>query len=274
MKIPFSKYHGTGNDFIIVDNRELNWEPTATEVSMLCDRHFGIGADGLMLLSEKNGFMFAMTYYNCDGNESTMCGNGGRCMVAFAKTLGLTGCMTRFWAVDGIHEAEIFDNRPETLYRLRMKDTAISTVYDDGIFIDTGSPHFVRFVDDAANTDVFSKGRELRNDGRFSPGGTNVDFLEIQHDHLFVRSYERGVENETLSCGTGVTAAAIAAASCNPSNKGSYVIKTQGGILKVSFVQTGDRFTEIWLEGPARFVFSGVAETRHAASQNRKQLNG
>jgi diaminopimelate epimerase len=266
MKIPFSKYHGTGNDFIIIDNRLLHWEPTSEMVAMLCDRHFGIGADGLMLLSEKTGFMFAMTYYNCDGNESTMCGNGGRCMVAFARSLGLAGCMTRFWAVDGIHEAEIFDNQPETIYRLQMKDTSISKTNDDGLFLDTGSPHFVRFVDDATHTDVFNLGRELRHDARFSPGGTNVDFVEVQDKALFVRSYERGVENETLSCGTGATASAIASASRNPVNNGFYDIKTPGGPLKVSFVQKGDQFTDIWLEGPARFVFSGVADTRHASS--------
>jgi diaminopimelate epimerase len=257
MKIPFSKYHGTGNDFIIVDNRELQWKPTAEQVASLCDRHFGIGADGLMLLSAESGFSFAMTYYNSDGNESTMCGNGGRCMVAFAKSLGLAGCMTRFRAVDGVHEAEIFDSLPESLYRLQMKDTAIGRIYDDGIFLDTGSPHFVQFVPDAQIIDVFGMGRRLRNESRFAPGGVNVDFAEVRGDSLFVRTYERGVENETLSCGTGVTAAALALAYKNQSDTDSFNISTPGGNLKVCFIRDGEHFTEIWLEGPAKFVFSG-----------------
>jgi len=257
MKIQFSKYHGTGNDFIIIDNRVNHWEPTAAQVSFLCDRHFGIGADGLMLLSEKEGFSFAMNYYNSDGNESTMCGNGGRCMLAFAKSLGLTGCMARFWAVDGVHDAEIFDNPSVSLYRIRMNDTRIGKIYEDGTSVNTGSPHFVTFVNDVAGTDVFKTGRALRNDARFAPGGTNVDFVELQDDGIFVRSYERGVENETLSCGTGVTASAIVSAYQNPGNPGFYHIKTLGGALKVSFVQTGELFTEIWLEGPVKFVFKG-----------------
>jgi diaminopimelate epimerase len=257
MKLPFSKYHGTGNDFIIIDNRLIRWEPTVQQVSALCDRHFGIGADGLMLLSDKSGFNFAMTYYNSDGNESTMCGNGGRCISAFAKSLGLAGCMAHFWAVDGIHEAEIFDNSSACIYRLKMKDTQIGKIYDDGMFLDTGSPHFVMFTDDAGAADVFNSGRKVRHDVRFAPGGTNVDFVEWQDNRLFVRTYERGVENETLSCGTGVTASAIARAVNDPGNPGYYHIKTPGGALKVSFVQTGGLFTEIWLEGPAKFVFSG-----------------
>jgi diaminopimelate epimerase len=257
MKIQFSKYHGTGNDFIIVDNRSLKWEPAATQVAFLCDRHLGIGADGLMLLSEKTGFNFAMTYYNSDGYEGTMCGNGGRCIAAFAKSLGLAGCMARFEAVDGIHDVEIFDSLPETIYRLHMKDSMIGRTYDDGLFIDTGSPHFVLFVDDAASIDVVEAGRRLRHESRFAPGGTNVDFVEKRGDLFFVRTYERGVENETLSCGTGVTAAAIAVSFTDPSGSCMYQVKTPGGTLKVSFVRTRDVFTDIWLEGPAKFVFSG-----------------
>ena len=260
MKIPFSKYQGTGNDFIIIDNRQLNWEPTVHQVSCLCNRHFGIGADGLMLLSEKIGFDFAMTYYNSDGNEGTMCGNGGRCVAAFAESLGIIQGQARFWAIDGTHEVEIINGSLETIYKVKMKDTQIGKIYDDGIFLDTGSPHFVMFVDDAATTDVLGAGKTLRNDARFAPGGANIDFVELQDTLLFVRSYERGVEGETLSCGTGVTASAIAHAFRNPDNPGFYLIKTLGGGLKVSFVQTGDLFTEIWLEGPARFVYSGEME--------------
>ena len=257
MKIPFSKYHGTGNDFIIIDNRLIHWQPTIQQVLFLCDRHLGIGADGLMLLSEKPGFHFFMTYYNSDGNESTMCGNGGRCMTAFGKSLGMIGSRANFWAADGDHEVEISENSSEYIYRIKMRDTRIERIYDDGFFLNTGSPHFVKFVNDAMNTDVFNFGRELRNDVRFAPEGTNVDFVEMQDANLFVRSYERGVENETLSCGTGVTASAVVASFRNPANPGFYNIKALGGALKVSFTQTGELFSEIWLEGPAKFVFAG-----------------
>jgi diaminopimelate epimerase len=258
MTLPFSKYHGTGNDFIIIDNRLIQWKPTLEQVSFLCDRHFGIGADGLMLLSDKTRFDFAMTYYNSDGNESTMCGNGGRCMTAFAKTLGLVDDSAHFWAIDGAHEAIVLTGPDESLYKLRMKDTEIGHVYHDGIFTDTGSPHFVQFVDDAAATDVFGLGKKSRNDPRFAPGGSNVNFVEVLEEGLFVRTFERGVENETLSCGTGVTASALAHAFTNPDNPGFYMIKTLGGALSVSFKQTGKHFTDVWLEGPAKFVYKGV----------------
>ena len=257
MTLSFSKYHGTGNDFIIIDNRLIQWKPTLEQVSFLCDRHFGIGADGLMLLSDKAGFDFAMTYYNSDGNESTMCGNGGRCMTAFAKTLGLVDTSAHFWAIDGAHDAAIIDNTAGSSYRLRMKDTEIGHLFDDGIFIDTGSPHFVQFVDDAAATDVFGLGKKSRNDPRFAPGGSNVNFVEVLAEGLFVRTFERGVEDETLSCGTGVTASALAHAFKNPANPGLYTIKTLGGTLIVSFKQNGERFTDVWLEGPAKFVYRG-----------------
>ena len=260
MKIPFSKYHGTGNDFIIIDNRMIHWEPTVQQVASLCDRHFGIGADGLMLLSLSSGFDFAMTYYNSDGNESTLCGNGGRCMTAFARSLGLIEKSAHFRAVDGSHAAEISGTGAGSSYRIKMKDTQIGEVYGDGVFIDTGSPHFVKFVQDAAQTDVFNSGKALRHDARFTPGGANIDFVEVQPDALFVRSYERGVEDETLSCGTGVTASALAAAAANHPHQGFYHIKTLGGALKVSFIQAGERFTDIWLEGPATFVFKGEIE--------------
>ena len=260
MKLTFTKYHGTGNDFIIIDNRLIHWLPGKEEVSSLCDRHVGIGADGLMLLSTRSGYDFAMNYYNSDGNESTLCGNGGRCMTAFAKSLGLVGNRAHFWAVDGGHNAEISAIGEDCTYRIKMKDTFIDKVYNDGMFIDTGSPHFVKFAADVSHIDVFTEGRRLRYDERFAPGGTNVDFVEQLAEGLFVRSYERGVEDETLSCGTGVTASAIAAASVNRLNQGFYHIETPGGNLKVSFIQTGTLFSEIWLEGPATFVFKGEIE--------------
>ncbi len=253
MKIQFFKYQGTGNDFIIIDNRLIHWEPAKDEVSRLCDRHYGIGADGLMLLGERDGFDFAMRYFNSDGNESTMCGNGGRCMTAFARFLGMIDTMARFWAVDGIHEAEFTD----PLYRLKMKDTRIEIAFEDGYLVNTGSPHFVVFTTNVDSLDVFSAGRLLRYDDRFTPEGVNVDFVEFREDGLFVRTYERGVENETLSCGTGVTASAIVADYLIPGRQEFYPVRTLGGDLRVSFRQTNGTFSGIWLEGPALLVFQG-----------------
>lgn len=260
MKISFSKYQGTGNDFIIIDNRLIHWRPTVNEVAMLCNRHFGIGADGLMLLESRMGYDFAMTYFNSDGNESTMCGNGGRCMSAYARSLGLMGDTAHFWAVDGAHESGIIAEASPGNYKLKMKDTRIGTKYEDGLSIDTGSPHFVVFVNDILQVDVVGSGRALRNDARFAPGGTNVDFVQMKPDGIFVRTYERGVEDETLSCGTGVTASSLVAAYLDRGNKTSYKVKTLGGDLEVRFVRHGEDFTEIWLEGPAGFVFSGEIE--------------
>jgi len=257
MKIRFSKYHGTGNDFILIDNRNLQWEPGANEVAFLCNRHFGIGADGLMLLSAEEGFDFAMTYFNSDGNESTMCGNGGRCMTAFALSLGLIQNHARFQAIDGVHEAYLNDVGQGQLCRLKMVDTAIEKIYSDGVCINTGSPHFVTFVDHAAEIDVAVKGKLLRNDHRFSPGGTNVNFVEITSEGLFVRTYERGVEGETLSCGTGVTAAALVYAFANHVDTNHVKVITSGGNLSVYFQRLNDKYSEIWLEGPAAKVFSG-----------------
>jgi diaminopimelate epimerase len=260
MTIRFSKYHGTGNDFILIDNRLISWKPTDRQVAFLCDRHTGIGADGLMLLDESAGFDFAMTYYNSDGHESTMCGNGGRCMTAFAQSLGISSRKMRFRAIDGEHESEVMDPLHAGIYRVKMIDTRIGAIFKDGYFLNTGSPHFVQFVKDAGNTDVFNAGRLLRHDRRFAPGGTNVDFVEMQDDTLFVRTYERGVENETLSCGTGVTAAAIVAAFRDPVSPGNYNVRTPGGDLKVSFSRSGDSFRDIWLEGEATKVFDGEVE--------------
>ena len=260
MNIQFYKYQGTGNDFIIIDNRLIRWKPTVQKVAFLCDRHFGIGADGLMLLGVQSGFDFSMTYFNSDGHESTMCGNGGRCMVAFARSLGLAGLQAIFVASDGIHEAEIMPNSAECTYRIKMSNTRIEKIFDDGFLLNTGSPHFVAFVDDPMGIDVLNAGRKLRNDLRFAPEGVNVNFAELKDSGIFVRTYERGVENETLSCGTGVTATAIASAFRNPGHPGFYNIRTLGGMLKVSFIRTGDLFTDVWLEGPAGFVFRGEIE--------------
>ena len=264
MKIPFSKYHGTGNDFIIIDNRKLLWKPAKEEIARLCNRHFGIGADGLMLLSEKQGFDFYMTYYNSDGGESTMCGNGGRCMIIFAQLLGLTSSEPRFMAVDGEHTGKITGNGNSRLIKLKMKDVMVDEMAEDYLFINTGSPHYVIFADGVEALDIITEAKKIRYNTRFAKEGTNVDFVEIRKDHLFVRSYERGVEDETLSCGTGVTASALAFAIKYPSNNTSANILTKGGNLKVYYKQSGNAFSDIWLEGPVGFVFEGEIVTRDA----------
>jgi diaminopimelate epimerase len=261
MKIQFSKYQGTGNDFIIIDNRQFGWKPIQKEIAALCHRKFGIGADGLMFLSTMEGFDFAMTYYNSDGNESTLCGNGGRCITAFAVELGLVEKFARFRAIDGAHDSLVLHaNHPGYRIRLKMADTVIGEIFGDGIFINTGSPHFVVLRDHVAGLDVFQEGRKLRNDTRFAPGGSNIDFLEVRADGLFVRTYERGVEDETLSCGTGVTASALVMAHLHPENKGNYQITAPGGELIVTFSQHNEKFHDIWLEGQAEFVFSGEVD--------------
>jgi len=261
MQITFSKYEGTGNDFIIIDNRSQIWIPAEQQIAHLCDRHFGIGADGMMFLSRQEGFDFAMSYFNSDGRESSMCGNGGRCITAFANHLGLIQNKARFQAIDGEHVAEILKHTGEEFrIRLKMKDTFIYADSEDGIFMNTGSPHYVKFVENLETMNVVAQGRAIRYDDAFSPDGTNVDFVEVGPDGLFIRSYERGVENETLSCGTGVTASALAAAYISGDNPGKYTVRTLGGELMVTFRQDGMLFSEIWLEGAAKFVFSGSIE--------------
>lgn len=261
MKLKFYKYHGTGNDFILIDNRLLNWQPVALEILGLCDRHFGVGADGLILLSEQSGYDFGMKYYNSDGKESTMCGNGGRCMTAFANFLGLIKSEAHFGAIDGSHIARILDISDEiTKISLRMKDVHVDEVLVDHLFLNTGSPHYVTFVKNVESMDIVAQAQKIRFSERFIEEGTNVDFVEIRKDYLFVRTYERGVEDETLSCGTGVTASALAAAIRCPDNPGYFSILTKGGELKVRFIQEKTSFSEVWLEGPAQFVYQGEME--------------
>ena len=260
MKTDFVKYHGTGNDFILTDNRLAGWKPTTGQVKQLCDRRFGIGADGFMLLGTADGYDFSMRYFNSDGLESTMCGNGGRCIMAFAASLGIVRDTARFLAVDGEHVAEILTSATGIRYRLHMRDCEIGRKEADGTFIDTGSPHFVIFTDHAETTDVVREGRRIRLQERFTPGGTNVDFAEERDGLLFVRTYERGVEDETLSCGTGVTAAALVDAYIKGIPEGTTLIQTPGGSLQVSFRQQNGRFTDIRLEGPAEFVYSGTVD--------------
>ncbi|MGE5424667.1 MAG: diaminopimelate epimerase [Syntrophothermus sp.] len=261
MIIPFRKYHGAGNDFLMIDNRVMQWEPEATMVAFLCDRHMGIGADGMILLNSSETKDFSMRYYNSDGNESTMCGNGGRCISAFARFLGLTEDHAFFSAADGFHEAIILEEKGNiSIVRLRMQDVEIPVVTQPGqIFLNTGSPHMVILVDDPDRIDLIAEARKIRFGKDFNEKGTNVNFLQMKGDQLYVRTYERGVEDETLACGTGVTASALAAALLD-GKKTAYEIRTKGGMLKVTFRRTADRFTDVWLEGPAAFVFEGTIQ--------------
>ena len=253
MNLNFHKYQGVGNDFIIIDNRNNKIKLSETQINKLCDRRFGIGADGLILLENHSDFDFKMIYFNSDGKESTMCGNGGRCLVAFAKSINLITTKTNFSATDGPHMAIVND---DDSISLQMQDVNDFRIVNTNYYMNTGSPHYVTFRDDISKIDVYSRGREIRNSAEFAPEGTNVNFVEIQGEKLFVRTYERGVEDETLACGTGVTASAISASFYSDSDKNSYDIITKGGNLKVSFKKQDDNtFNDIWLTGSATFVF-------------------
>lgn len=256
MSISFCKYHGAGNDFIIVDNRSNTIKINAEQISRLCHRHFGIGADGLMLLNSSVEFDFEMDYYNSDGSGSTMCGNGGRCIVAFASRLGIIGQTTRFLASDGQHEAELLSNGE---VKLKMINATQPEKANKGFFVNTGSPHHVEFLHDIRNLDVYSAGRSIRYSSHYAKAGTNVNFVkEIALGKLDLRTYERGVENETLACGTGAVASALSYAHKNSNNRLEMVdIRVQGGQLKVYFRHTENGFEDIWLQGPAEFVFKG-----------------
>lgn len=254
--ITFYKYQGTGNDFIVIDNRDLNFRvETIDIIKHLCDRKFGIGADGLMLLQNKQEFDFEMIYYNSDGSQS-LCGNGSRCIVNFAKKLGIIKDKARFWAIDGEHHALTGNNG---IVSLKMHDVGDIEVNSDFYFLNTGSPHYVNFVNDLKSYDVYQQGKNVRNSLRFIKEGTNVNFVEMQEWTLFVRTYERGVEDETLSCGTGVTACALVASLKGEIGEQDFCdIKTLGGNLKVHFKKKSiNSFSDIWLEGPAEFVFQG-----------------
>jgi diaminopimelate epimerase len=253
----FSKYHGTGNDFIMIDDRDESFPlDKYLFVSHLCDRRLGIGADGLILLRNHPDLDFRMIYFNADGREGSLCGNGGRCAVAFAYKLGMCGVTARFQAIDGVHDAEVV--RPDHI-RLHMQPVSVVKRYEDHCILDTGSPHFCTFTSGLEEMDVYGSGRRIRYSEAYKEEGINVNFIQQEAENLFVRTYERGVENETYSCGTGVVASAICAALNDKTDKTAFRIRTLGGELSVSFRRTGpDTFDDIILEGPATFVFSGT----------------
>src|SRR5260221_10083982 len=256
MKFPFQKYQATGNDFVIVDNREGKYLFSDDEIKKICDRKFGVGADGIMLIEKHPSLDFNLIYFNADGSPS-LCGNGSRAAVTMASALGMVNGKAKFNAYDGVHEAEILSN---SNVRLKMSDVKEIKNSSEGVFIDTGSPHFIKWVHNIKNIPVFDDGKKIRYSNDFKPDGTNVNFVEqLEDNSIFVRTYERGVENETLSCGTGVTAAALASVSLQ--NVSPVSIQTLGGELSVEFKMSHDgSFTEIFLIGPAKMVFQGVLE--------------
>ncbi len=259
MKHTFYKYQGTGNDFIIIDNRSLQFDKqNSKNIAKLCDRRFGIGADGLILLEDHPSVDFKMVYFNADGNESSMCGNGGRCITAFAKFIDLIDESTTFEAVDGMHKAEIENG----IVKLKMQDVESVEQHKGYVFLDTGSPHHVTLYDDLSNLNIKSVGSEIRYGAPYGDEGANVNFVNQLSDNVFkVRTYERGVEDETLSCGTGVTAVALAMESMGKTTSNKISLQTEGGQLEVTFTKgENDRYNNIWLIGPATQVFKGEIE--------------
>ena len=261
--IKFYKYQGTGNDFVMLDDRDQQFPYNPKEldqfdnriITRICDRKFGIGADGLILIRDHQQYDFEMIYFNADGSQS-LCGNGSRCAVKFANYLGIIQNETCFLAIDGPHEAFI----EKDLIHLKMGDVDRVKKLNGHWFIDTGSPHVIKFIKDLEMLDVCEEGKVIRDDRAFAPHGTNVNFVEVcDVNELFVRTYERGVENETLSCGTGVTAASLAASYENFASP--VKIKTRGGSLQVSFDKVDNqKFENIYLIGPAGMVFEGTIQ--------------
>ena len=253
MSLHFSKYQATGNDFVLVDNRDKKYLFTEDEIKKICDRRFGVGADGLILIEKDDASDFKMIYYNSDGSQS-LCGNGCRSAIDFARHLGLISTATKFLAYDGAHDGQLL---PNGLIRLKMANVNEVKKMGDNYFINTGSPHFVKFVDDLKNYPVLLEGQTIRHSKTFEPAGTNANFAEFNNDNsISVRTYERGVEDETYSCGTGVTAVALAASYHGYPSPIS--VKVLGGELLVEFKKDqNDTFEDVFLVGPAKMVFEG-----------------
>jgi diaminopimelate epimerase len=253
MKIDFFKYQGTGNDFIMIDDRKNQLHFTSKDIQQLCNRKFGIGADGLILIRNHAEVDFEMVYFNSDGSQS-FCGNGSRCALAFAKSLGVFNEEATFIAIDGKH----IGKAAEEIYSTKMGDVSDVEIGDNFYFVHTGSPHFMVWKSDLDELDIITEAHKIRYNNRFKQAGTNVNFVQdLPDNQLRVRTYERGVEDETLSCGTGVTAVAIANAIKKDSSAKETRLKVEGGELTISFDRDENKFTNIWLIGPAEFVFAG-----------------
>ena len=258
MPVNFFKYQATGNDFVIIDNLTNFFNKNDTKlIARLCDRRFGIGADGLILLESSSDFDFKMIYFNPDGRESSMCGNGGRCIVSFARRLGIIKDTTFFIAIDGPHEAKIEASQ----ISLKMQDVKSIENKAGGIILDTGSPHYVSMCKDLDNLNVQIEGSKIRNTSPFLEDGINVNFVDpIDSENFAIRTYERGVEGETLSCGTGATAVAIAMHASQKTNSNCITLQTQGGDLEVQFRSKDASYVDVWLRGSVRYVYEGTFE--------------
>ena len=256
MKINFTKYEGNGNDFIIIDDRKEEFsDDNFLLISKLCDRKFGIGADGLILLRKHKVYDFQMIYFNSDGNESSMCGNGGRCLVSYALQLDINLKTNSFLAIDGVHKFKVVDNE---IY-LKMNDVKEIVVKNGHNFLDTGSPHVVQIVDNVDEVNVYEQGKKIRNQFQ-EMNGVNVNFVSFNNDIIKCRTFERGVENETLSCGTGVVAVALYVCKKKKISDDKIIVSTKGGNLSVYFKNNGDSFNEIWLKGNINKIFDGLIE--------------
>ena len=257
MKLKFSKYQGTGNDFIMVDNRNSIYTLSQLQIEKLCDRRFGVGADGLILLEACDDADFEMIYHNADGFKGSMCGNGGRCVVAFARDLGVIKHDCSFLAFDGLHKAQCLDNN---LVSLEMIDVDSLKFENNAWVLDTGSPHLVTFKKDIQRIIVKEEGASIRNSPAYVENGINVNFVSLKGEELCLRTYERGVEDETLACGTGATASAIAAFESGMIDFESVKVNVLGGQLEVKFKKNNTAYQEIYLKGPAEFVFHGEVD--------------
>ncbi|PZX92268.1 diaminopimelate epimerase [Flavobacterium aquariorum] len=259
MQLEFYKYQGAGNDFVMIDNRSGFFPKEDTQlVAHLCDRRFGIGGDGLILLENDTDTDFKMVYYNSDGNQSSMCGNGGRCLVAFAKDLHVIAGKTTFIATDGLHHASFEDNG---LVSLQMIDVPTIEIKKDHTFLNTGSPHHVQMIEDLEHYNIKAEGAAIRYGELYGAAGSNINFVKKIDDTTFrLRTYERGVEDETLACGTGATAVAIAMNATGQTSATAINVNVEGGKLVVSFDKNENGFTNVFLKGPAEFVFKGTIE--------------
>jgi diaminopimelate epimerase len=259
MQLEFYKYQGAGNDFVMIDNRSSFFPKEDTQlIARLCDRRFGIGGDGLILLENDSETDFKMVYYNSDGNQSSMCGNGGRCLVAFAKDMQVIENETTFIAIDGLHHASFQDNG---LVSLQMIDVPAIDIKKDYSFLNTGSPHHVQMVEDLEHCNVKDNGAAIRYGELYGAAGSNVNFVKKIDETTFrLRTYERGVEDETLACGTGATAVAIAMNATGQTEATSINVNVEGGKLVVSFDKNENGFTNVFLKGPAEFVFKGTID--------------
>jgi diaminopimelate epimerase len=253
MELLFYKYQGTGNDFVVIDNRKGLIHLTSEQIISLCDRRFGVGSDGLILLESDDQSDFYMNFYNPDASQS-FCGNGSRCAVHFANFLGVVGEKSRFRAIDGFHEGEILGNE----IRIHMRDVESLDKRAADFVINTGSPHYVVYAENIGQKDILTEAKKIRYNEEFSAKGINVNFVEPMGEGIIMRTYERGVEDETLSCGTGVTAAAISFSS--KTGQSDIFVSTKGGQLRVLLQQAEGGFKNVWLCGPAQQVFQGTID--------------